>query len=91
MPKAKLKSKTIINRPAERRLRVQRVVSQATSAELEYEMLSRAIDRGYEQIRHAEETLAVLQDKQSLRLLEQQSQKRRLANDQALPRRAKNL
>ena len=58
----------------------QRVVSQATSAALEYELLSRAIERGYEQIRVATETLTTLQDKQMLRLLEQASQKRRLAN-----------
>ena len=60
--------------------RVQRLVGQATSAELEYELLGRAIERGYEQIARATETLTTLQDKQMLRLLEQKEQKRRLSN-----------
>ena len=58
----------------------QRLVGQATSAQLEYELLCRAVERGHEQIARATETLAVLQDKQTLRLLEQQTQKRRLSN-----------
>ncbi len=42
MPKAKLKSKTTSNRPAQRRLRVQRVVSRNTLAR-EITLLQRAI------------------------------------------------
>ena len=64
---------------------VQRIVSQTASAELEYELLCRAVERGHEQIARATETLAVLQDKQILRLLEQQTQKRRLANGSGSP------
>ena len=76
--KTKRHAHTKLKRPTP--VRVQPVVSQATSAALEYELLNRAIERGYELIRLATENLATLQDKQRRRLLERASQKRRLAN-----------